>query len=659
MIPTQPMKQMKQYLAVVMAVLAALLLWACLESCVLSVEGGEAGTQPSIPDLLAKVERINYQYGDSALALAEEAYILSLRQKAASYEAQSLYWIALITKRQQLHGEGIKNALSEARKSQGIFARIGDPLWEARAYNLMGIICLRMDSVEEAKMYQREALALVDGVDLRKRENKRLLGEVYHDLGNTYLNFGDDQKKAKEYFDKSQSIYSDTKHFAGLARVQLSLGDWYTKDNALSEAEIRYKQGLAYGKEHQDISILRLAYESLAFLHKQRYQDTTPGSLSDFWEARKYFIRLDSLLSESKFWPYLELGKLYQLHASHSYFVIGVEGMKAYIDSAFSLYCLAMESATAEGAVSSMTDIARNIEALCSYDPGLCQNKLQKPLPQYLREHYTAAFDTVIIAQVDAEKKLRSFETEEVEKEGEQKRIRTIWQGLAVFGFLLVVFVLLYWQIRQQKLKAKIESLQAQINPHFISNTLNAITGLMYRGEKDEASNAMSDFSKLNRSILDSSRNGSHSLGKEIDFLENYLSLLKLRFEDKLMYDIQVRGSLNKDYVKVPAMIVQPFVENAVLHGINPKLSAGHVKVEFWEEGKHLFIRVDDDGIGREEAKKLKKKREKYQNSHGMSITEERIQMISERRGTSLEVIDKPVGTKVIIKIPLRYIKEK
>ncbi|WP_293297268.1 histidine kinase [Allomuricauda sp.] len=202
----------------------------------------------------------------------------------------------------------------------------------------------------------------------------------------------------------------------------------------------------------------------------------------------------------------------------------------------------------------------------------------------------------------------------------------------------------------------EIIALRSQINPHFIFNSLSSIQHLIIQNDKMSALNYLSKFSKLTRNVLESSHLTTVTLDEEIDVIKSYLELESLRFDNSFQYTIDVAENLDVENVNIPLMLVQPFVENALIHGlIGKKNGEKKLHIRFYNEGEHCVIEVEDNGIGR-----LSIKNKNYnQKSRGMEITQKRLQMLnnSAHNKSSIEIIDKyddhglPSGTKVILKI--------
>ena len=226
--------------------------------------------------------------------------------------------------------------------------------------------------------------------------------------------------------------------------------------------------------------------------------------------------------------------------------------------------------------------------------------------------------------------------------------------------------------LKLQATKLQLKALRAQMNPHFMYNALNSIQNFITSNNADYAAKFLAKFAKLMRQSLDYSDLESISLEKEIEFLDNYLEInQKLRFDNKLSYEIIVDEEIEEDILGVPTMIVQPYVENAIEHGLRTK-QQGHIKVIFalYDEDVIMCI-VEDNGIGRKKAMQLKLQDPQYQNhrSKGTIITEERLNLLhstSKQNQVFVETIDlkeeasnQPAGTMVKIKIPIVEIKIK
>ncbi len=204
-------------------------------------------------------------------------------------------------------------------------------------------------------------------------------------------------------------------------------------------------------------------------------------------------------------------------------------------------------------------------------------------------------------------------------------------------------------------------NLRQQMNPHFIFNTLNSIQYYMYQHDKLATNNYLTKFSNLMRKVLENSNHTSVSLRDELDAINLYLELESLRFSGKFDYRITVDEEIDPFLFKIPTMLIQPYVENSICHGLMPKAEKGYVNIGFRLDKDHITCTIEDNGIGREAAGEISKQRKSNHNSMGTKIVSSRLDLVNELYGTSLKTVyfdlvnDKgePEGTRVEIHIPI------
>ena len=218
--------------------------------------------------------------------------------------------------------------------------------------------------------------------------------------------------------------------------------------------------------------------------------------------------------------------------------------------------------------------------------------------------------------------------------------------------------------LNQKKIiELELQALKSQINPHFIFNCLNSIKLLNHQQKYPEAERYLDSFAALLRSALEQSSLQKITLEQEVGFIENYLSLEKLRLPAKLSYFVEVDKSLNPSTLLIPSMLLQPYIENAVKHGIAPlKNRPGFVLVKFYQKDEALIAEVEDDGIGINKTssigKEIPEATPRVQSTGiGIENTERRSKLYKiESRITDLSSLDKiQTGTRVQLIIPLQY----
>ncbi|MEO8254975.1 MAG: two-component regulator propeller domain-containing protein [Flavobacterium sp.] len=242
------------------------------------------------------------------------------------------------------------------------------------------------------------------------------------------------------------------------------------------------------------------------------------------------------------------------------------------------------------------------------------------------------------------------------------------WWFIAFIYFLIfaVIFGLVYiYFIRRRKLetekinvKSKIlaleqKALQAMMNPHFVFNIMNSIQYFINTEDAHKANEVLTGFAKLIRKNLEICTKSYISLEEELIYLKLYLSLEKLRFGDKMTYNILVDESIDIEETQIPTMLLQPFIENAIWHGIMPQKDGGNITVEIKDKGTELLILIIDDGQGIQNSKKIKTS---DHVSMGMQITEDRVNLLNLSSKENISINTNQTGnsgTKVTIKIPI------
>ncbi|MFO7864729.1 MAG: histidine kinase [Salinivirgaceae bacterium] len=210
-----------------------------------------------------------------------------------------------------------------------------------------------------------------------------------------------------------------------------------------------------------------------------------------------------------------------------------------------------------------------------------------------------------------------------------------------------------------KNLRTEQKMLKSQMNPHFVFNSLNSIQSYITSNQTHEASKYLSNFAKLIRGFLEHSRSESVLLERELELLKIYVELEQVRYDHKFQFKCTIAENVEADFISIPTMILQPFVENAIIHGFKNREN-GSIHVDIQVEDEYLICVIDDNGIGREAAGKndTDDKRE----SLAMRITERRLSVINEQHGTNAKfiIIDKSdmqkqnsFGTKVIVRLPI------
>ena len=212
--------------------------------------------------------------------------------------------------------------------------------------------------------------------------------------------------------------------------------------------------------------------------------------------------------------------------------------------------------------------------------------------------------------------------------------------------------------LKRKAMELEMQALRAQMNPHFIFNCLSAIDNLIQTKQSDKATSYLARFAKLIRSVLDSSKKNLVPFQMDLETIQLYLEMEKFRCNDKFLYEINVEPVLLHGDFKVPPLIVQPFLENAIHHGLlNKKENDKHLQLKIKLCDEFIVYSIIDNGIGREKAAGFKERNKPDHQSYGISITRERIHLHNQNGIyddlviTDLENEGVPSGTKAVIRI--------
>jgi len=251
--------------------------------------------------------------------------------------------------------------------------------------------------------------------------------------------------------------------------------------------------------------------------------------------------------------------------------------------------------------------------------------------------------------------------TEQQLYEETSKRQKWIIYSL-IFGIALMAFTafLYYRSNRQQKLANNLlalKSLRTQMNPHFIFNALNSVNNYIAKSDERSANRFLSEFSVLMRSVLENSEEDFIPLAKELELLELYVKLEHSRFSDKFDYEIDVDNKIDIAAFQIPPMLLQPYIENAIWHGLRYKEEKGFLKIKVRQVTNDMLeICIEDTGIGRKKSAALKTANQKKQKSKGMGNIKKRIQILNDMYKNRVDVSISDLntdqtGTRVSLKL--------
>jgi tetratricopeptide (TPR) repeat protein len=567
--------------------------------------------------------------------------------------------------------------------SLGIVQPLDYPL-----YNIHFIYDLAGKQVEEFRYYTEKISYYKWHGPIENRAT------CYHGLGRYYLSVGD-YDKAIGNFMRALDVYKSFDSL-GVTNEQLIIGSTYLGWGNLDKAEEYQASALKDLIRLNEVSNSN-GYDALGdiYVKKQDYK----RALYYYFQGKQHYIapyfRASNLVRIAA--VHLQLGSndsaLFYLESAQN--ISQKEGSGIYfasnfidIDYYFYKYYAATgnERRALQNLEAALQDAQshRNIPLVLKYTNELhsCLLKRGDSLQalRYLVQYHTIQDS---INTMNTKSRIATFEIEQQqqqkENEIEQLQVqKTKQRNYYLFGGTLlllvvtgVIIIIIYKRIRdkeqlttnfkKQLAQAETKALRAQMNPHFIFNSLNSINSFVMDQKHEIASEYLIKFSKLIRLILDNSRSEAISIEKELETLKLYVLLESARFDNKFKCVYHIAEDVNTNSIMIPPMLLQPFVENAIWHGLMQKEGEGTITVEIKKENEEfLNISISDDGIGREKAAALKSKSATHK-SHGLKVTSQRIEMMNKLNssGAKVNIMDlkdqqgNASGTKVELIIPV------
>ncbi len=482
-------------------------------------------------------------------------------------------------------------------------------------------------------------------------KNELQISKLYNNIGVIYKSI-DDKEKSLDYFLKANKI-SKNKDEATFAASAANIGLIYLYQNKLENSKKYFDESFRSYQKNKNPRALGELYNNYSQYYIQKGQvEVAKANLKN---AEKEFLSIDDKFGLSD--TYLFLGELYfnenNLEESLKFANKGLELSKEL----------------------ELTEATMNAEKLLSqiYDKKGDQKLALLHLKNYDIEK--EKFDVVRNEQQRLKTELSfQYEKEQLEKRENASRERLKWLFIIALAGIFLLGTFFYYRNREkqktillQKQLAEFEhkALHLQMNPHFVFNCLAAISAFVMQNGKDEAIRYLTKFSKLMRLTLEFSKESSITIDKEIEALKNYLELEQLRFNNKFDFKISKDPEIEDD-TAIPSLLLQPYVENAIIHGVVPKDEKGFIDITFQQRGEYLICTIKDNGVGIEQSKMGKTNFVNAHKSMAMEISQKRLETLEqlENKKIELEITelndnDIVLGTQVLIKLPLEFINHK
>ena len=541
-----------------------------------------------------------------------------------------------------------KQALKTAKKAKSVE-------FQVFSLNMLGVDYRRMDANRTALDYNQEALALAETVKEPNLGLRRSIAVSHNSMGNIYLLLKQ-YDLAINQFNQSQQIEKNIDNKLGLAINNQNIGHAKSAQGKTDEALQYYKKSLAINNELNNTLGKIICNSSIANIYIQQQKLNQALLLIEKNIPTIEKMKNNYYLASE----YLNLGwvqtKLKQYKKADKNLFKGLNIAKKYnfISSISVGY----------NHLSELNQQKNNFENALKY------YKLAEEFDEKISNERNAQYVNDLILKYDSERK--NSQIKDLAKQNEISKLeltrnRNLWIfSLGLISLLAIILYALYKNstLKNEKKIIALEqnALQSQMNPHFIFNSLNAIKLYIIDNEKENAVYYLNKFSKLIRKILASAREKENTLAEEIDTLKLYLEIENIRFQNEIKSTFSIEKELNINTIKVPTLILQPFIENAIWHGLSSKKGAKIIDLHFEKEtNQYLKITIEDNGIGRKKSTEIKKNKMHRKESIGIKLTEERLSNFTKefQLDYTLNYDDlydeknNASGTKVILKIPL------
>ncbi len=527
-----------------------------------------------------------------------------------------------------------------------------DKLFLVVNLNMLGVVYRRTDSIQYAINCHQKALELAEKINPVSENVKRNIAISLNSMGNIYLAL-DQYDLAFEMFTRSLGIEKEIGNKLGLAINHQNIGYIYERNNNFDLALKNYKKSLNYNKEiNSDLGKL-ICYNSIGqILLKQNKTDQASsyilptvdmanGIQDDFYT---------SMSSANTAWLFIKQGK---------------------INEAEKLLQKAKQIAENRKYKLILSDVYELFYQL-EY-----KNKNYDKAIDYLKLHHNTKDEIIneknlkYIAEINSryQSENKKNELSLLKKENELVKLnlksnRTLSLLIGILSLLLIFISYTYYRQRNLKSEKKLlqveqKMLRVQMNPHFIFNSLNSIKAYIIKSDKENAVHYLNKFSKLIQVILSGSNDREVTLKEELDITAVYVSIENIRFTEKINFTIDIDDTIDSENIKIPSLLLQPFVENSIWHGLSLKEHDKKINIHVFKKFNNLYIEIEDNGIGRENSQSFKAKKLLNKESLGIKVTNDRLKNYY---GNNYQLLFKdlkdgsgnPTGTRVILQLPIK-----
>ena len=552
------------------------------------------------PEEIASCGLSCYQRGE--IRYAKEFFILSkdahLRANDSLDAGKMLSNIAVIY---ELEGD-YERAIETHHQALEIFTQANNMEAMAKSLNNLGVVFQEMNDAGSALKYYNEALTIKT-----RLQDSSDIASSYNNIGVLWEENFHNPDSALNYYYKSLEIYQELNDIKKQARLLSNISAIYVELNEFPRAIEMLNEGKRKALDVNDKITLNNILRNSAFAYLKSGNLSKSEELIN--EGLAMSIELDYLKNRIEF-----LALLADLQEANADF---------------------------QACVATQKDLQHLKDSLLNKEKNEAISKQEVLFDTRRKEH-----------QIEMAKQALMFSTFELQRQKDLTLLSVI--GTLLITLIVLLLVLRYRQKQKiQRIALENKMLRSQMNPHFMFNAIGAIQNFILENNSEESMVYLLDFSRLMRNILDSSRAEEISIEKEIRILKDYLSLQKLRLQNRFDFSIRTDDNIDTESTQIPPMLLQPFLENAVEHGMRklPENKTGHINLDIQKKENKICLCVSDNGPGFANDSETDKKHV----SHAMKITRERIKAINhlKKYRISLNMVKKDDGDGIVIKFEI------
>ncbi|WP_034644775.1 tetratricopeptide repeat protein [Cellulophaga geojensis] len=521
--------------------------------------------------------------------------------------------------------------------------------------NMLGVDYRRIDAIRTALDYNQQALELAESVKKPSKDLKRSINVSLNSIGNLYHSL-EQYNLAINRYNASLKIEEELGNKLGLAINYQNIGEALEEQGKLEEALEKYRTSLAYNEEIDSDKGQVICNNSIAqvYLKQNKTKKAIVLLETALVGAKQIGDKYITAFVEANMgWAYMQLNKIEKAenHIKRSIEIGKDQGIPRII-------------ALGTKRLSELEQLKGN------HDNALTYYKRAIELEKKISSTRNIRYANDVILRYENEKINNEIENLRKDNEIVKLKLKKNRATLLIIGISLVLLMVVLFvfykqnQLTSDKKMLTLEQtmLRSQMNPHFLFNSLNSIKLYIINNEKKNAVHYLNKFSKLVRKILEASSLREISLEDELETVSLYMHIENIRFSNKIDFTVDVDRDVDVNQVKIPSLILQPFLENALWHGLSSKKGIKKIHLHISKQDEEfIIIRITDNGIGRAASEKIKEAKVLKRKSLGIDITKERLKNFSKDYLNSFKVefIDlkdedkKALGTEVILTIPI------